>query len=85
MKLSNIIKSPKKALKEYQEKRRENEVALEYALKVESILLTLIKDVKPSESIKLFKDVEDKYRQMVFIRKNEDESEVKEMNKFLKL
>ncbi len=85
MKLSNILKSPKKALKEYQEKRRENKVALEYALKVESILLTLTKDVKPSESIKLFKDVEDKYRQIVFIRKNEDESEVKEMNKFLKL
>lgn len=83
MNLLKTIKNPKQALKDYNKKRKEELKALEYDLKVESILLILTKDVTPKQSIELYKDVQDRYENLIESKRDEMAEEVVSMNKFL--
>lgn len=84
MNLLETIKNPKKALKTYNEKRKENLKALEYDLKVESILLLLTKDLTPKQSIDLFRDVDEKYYQLIENKDSEMIVQVLAIKDFLK-
>lgn len=84
MNLLETIKNPKKALKSYNEKRKENLKALEYDLKVESILLLLTKDLTPKQSIDLFRDVDEKYYQLIENKDSEMIVQVLAIKDFLK-
>lgn len=84
MNLLETIKNPKKALKAHNEKRKENLKALEYDLKVESILLLLTKDLTPKQSIDLFRDVDEKYYQLIENKDSEMIVQVLAIKDFLK-
>lgn len=84
MNLLETIKNPKKSLKTYNEKRKENLKALEYDLKVESILLLLTKDLTPKQSIDLFRDVDEKYYQLIENKDSEMIVQVLAIKDFLK-
>lgn len=84
MNLFATIKNPKKALKDYNERRKENERALEYNLKVESILLILTKDMTPKQSIELFNDVDEKYYLIMESKNNEMSEQTAAIKEFLK-
>ena len=84
MDLLSIIRNPKQALKNYNLKILENEKSLAYNLKVESILLLLTKDLTPKQSIDLFRDVDEKYYQLIENKDSEMIVQILTIKDFLK-